>query len=138
MTAGIDRRTRRSRREEGGTVFILRRAQLTAIEAAFAGRFVDELAAHLRANFRPYLDRQGVADRDVERFVRDGLTAADGFEITGEADLKLFVEVAALLGPGFHDDPKYPWARDVLNRPGWSGTAKMDAVEAHLLFEHRP
>lgn len=113
----------------------IRPDQYRAFEADFAARRLHALADHLRAGFRPYLDRHGIAPAEVEAVVAAGLEAAQDLGVTARDDLTYFVECQAVLGPRFYDDPRYPWAREILNRPAWSGTSKMDAIAEHLLFE---
>jgi hypothetical protein len=58
---------------------------------------------------------QYVGEEAVRRLIPAGTEAANGYGITGERGVLLFVVLMFVLGGGFDRDPLLPWASAVLN-----------------------
>lgn len=112
----------------------IRNAQMTDFSEHLRKRFVRRMVTHLRLDFAEELEAHGLASTDLDDFVQQGITRAAKYRVENECDLRLFIECRVMLSPGFDEDPKFPWARDVLSSPDLSGTEKMDRIHDYLLF----
>ena len=96
-------------------VLTIRNEQLKALGRNRRSSFIERAADHLE-RFFPHLpesgDRKLLADR-----VRRGIEEAASYGLTSERDLIRWLNVGAALGEDFAGDPKYPWARRILESP---------------------
>lgn len=105
------------------------------VYAALRRRKADAFVARMR----DHLDgcspgwRDGLADREAADRIRDEFAVAERFGIRRARDLRKFVEMAAMFGPGFHE--RLPWAARILADTDASASARIDRLERCALFE---
>lgn len=97
--------------------------------------FADAMAKHLREDLPEHLERNGIADEELEGVIREGCTRAEQYDMTGEADLARFVEFMAILGPDFDSSAKTAWAGEILRREDLEPDARLDEIAAAIIFE---
>lgn len=120
--------------EAGRGRFVISPAMLAALEAASLRRLAERLAPSIGERLADSLSVQGIAPDAVHCFVVQALQAAWGFGIRAEDDLEGFVELAAVLGAGFPDDPAHPWAATILRNATLTGTAKVALLLEQAIF----
>lgn len=98
---------------------------------SFALRMVERL----RYVFGEEMLRHEVADPQLLPLVQRSMNAARSYGVEGELDLELFIDCLALLSPDFHCGDAHPWAVSTLQRTDIGGTAKMDLIHNHLVFD---
>jgi hypothetical protein len=99
-------------------VFIVRKEQMDALRRADLARYVRRAITHLRAARTGALTALGgVDDAAAEAFVRDGIKRAEAHGFTEETDVLHYLELMALLGPGFGDDPALEGMMGLLYEP---------------------
>ncbi len=102
----------------------IRDAQLDVLGRQPRARFEADLARHLRRYF-PHECEGG----DVAGFVRMGIERAAAHGIDTQGDTALYLNLMAMMGAEFDEDPLIPWAArglDDLSTP--SPSARLDAV----------
>jgi len=110
----------------------IRKAQMQVFRDLGTNRFVQDLVAHLEANFPDDLTRQGVEKHETEPFARAGIKKAAGYGIEAREDVREFVEMMALLGAGFDGDTRYASLGEILREPDLTGREKLDFISAQL------
>jgi hypothetical protein len=117
-------------------MFVIRKDQMDAMAKAREADFADRMVRHLRGHFADHLARLGIRE-GLPALVLRGISAAKGYGVTGEADVRRYLELSAILGPGFDGDRRFGWAGETLRKEGLDGTAKMDVLTEHLIFAAR-
>ncbi len=110
----------------------IRKAQMQVFRDLGMNRFVQDLVAHLQANFSEDLARQAVQKHEIEPFVRAGIQKAASYGIETRENVRGFVELMALLGAGFDSDAEHSSLGEILREPGLTGREKMDFISAQL------
>jgi len=116
----------------------IRKEQMEAFSQRQEEAFIDRMVKHLAEDFPEERSARRIPESDLERLVRRGMEDAQRYGVVDEADVKLYLECMVILGPGFDEDPKIPWARDILKDENRDGNAKMDEIHEHLLFGMEP
>jgi hypothetical protein len=116
----------------GAHMWAIRAEQVQALEQESYRRFVERLSKHLRADFTKELADQGVAPEEIEEFIHAGIAQARSHGVLLEGDLEYYQELRATLGANFDCDEKHSWAGEILGNEDFSGTEKMDEIEACL------
>ncbi len=114
---------------------VIRKQQLDTLGQGQFDRFLSHMTESLRAKYPQWCASYDRTPSALHHLVRAAVTDANGFGIEAESDLELYVECLAILSPNFSNDPRFPWAREILHRPNLSGTAKMDLIHDHLVFK---
>ncbi|HEV2763855.1 MAG TPA: hypothetical protein VGV38_12815 [Pyrinomonadaceae bacterium] len=112
---------------------VIRPQQLGAFRTAAQADYVRRMVEHLRTNFPEECRARGYDPESLHAHVSRAVVEAERYGVREEADLQLYLECLALLGPDF--DREVDWAADALNRPDLDGTAKMDAIHDHLVVK---
>ncbi len=100
-------------------MWVIRRQQIAALEAAQSRRFEEQLAAHLRRHFPGPCARLGEAG--LREAIRHGRRKAARYRIVAERDVCKFVSLALVFGRDFDEDPRLPWAGAILRGAGDAG-----------------
>jgi hypothetical protein len=93
----------------------IRDSQMRALCHDGEDRFIERAAHHL-ARFFPHLFESFNRELLIAR-VRRGVEQAAIYGIASERDLLRWLNVAAALGEDFAKNPKYQWARRILESP---------------------
>lgn len=89
--------------------------QMAVFDAQARNRYEQRVAGHLKQHFaRRVAD---LSEPDLLGFVRGCISAADRHGLHSERDVVVFAGVAAVLGLGFDDDPRFGWAQQILADP---------------------
>jgi len=97
-------------------MLLIRQAQLNAMMDAQRADFVQEMCRHLLAHFRPQL---AVLDAtDLRKCVSRTLDRAMKYGFTTRQEYCRYLNLAALYGWQFDEDPQYRWMRDYLTDSG--------------------
>ncbi|MFY2563060.1 hypothetical protein ACN469_36030 [Corallococcus terminator] len=95
-------------------MFVVRSAQLLALDEAADSGGPSALVTRARAAWPKQAEHLG-----PERFreqVEEASAAAERHGFRERSHVWTYVNVTLALGPGFVDDPKYPWARALLTQ----------------------
>lgn len=114
-------------------MFVIRRQQLEALRRGVYEGFVRRTIAHLRARFP---EAAAMPPAELRRFVLDGSTAAETYDLAGEDDVRAFLEYRMIYGERFPEAPGLEWAREVLTDRGLHTHDKVLQLDArHALIE---
>lgn len=99
---------------------------------------VDEFVQRTQESFRElmcaivrerYPEKTGaMTDEDLRALIDESMKTAHGYGIELEGDVEAYIHI--LFQRGFDFDRVIPWARDILNREGWSGRIRIDLLRA--------
>jgi hypothetical protein len=106
----------------------IRAAQMEALSRERA----EECKARLRkmaARCWPEVSAR-LGDAGLRACVDGAFASCTGRGICGEDDLARYLNVALALGPGFEEDPRYPWARRVLEDASLRPAARIERLSA--------
>lgn len=92
----------------------IRPEQLRALSGVAEESFLDRLESDARRHFPPRADELG--PDGLRPFLRETLAAGRGFGLVAERELARYVNLRLFWGPAFPDDPRTPWAREILER----------------------
>ena len=109
-------------------------AQMSAFEAPMRRRFEQQLVEHIR-QYHPE-QHSALSTDEVLEAVRYGIRRAAAHGITREQDITRFVDVMMVLGRDFDDEPRLPWAKQILQDEslGEPGERLGELVRAALAF----
>ena len=113
-------------------MFVIRPEQFEALSAQEFRRFKADLAAHLRANFPERTE--ALSEAALGETIDTAIERAAPFGITSEDDLQRSLEYVMLYGPDMDTNRETPWIGEILARADLDGTAKLNAMDDHLLF----
>src|SRR5512133_2351052 len=107
----------------------VRAEQIKALENALVSRWI---AAYLRKCYPRQVREMG--ERALCGLVETAVKAARARGLTAAPDQRKFGHVTFLLGPGFDKNPRYAWARRILDNPDFKhSTARLRALEDEVL-----
>lgn len=107
-------------------LFLIRREQMRVLAEATTETFEENVAAHLRAVWPD--ETEGMTEEVVRQWVRYAIEKGRRYEIETEFDVARFLDLMFLFDPGFDEDPRYPWAEEILNDPRLDGRMRVDAL----------
>jgi hypothetical protein len=113
---------------------VIRSEQIKDMQARTHEEYIERLARHVTSHFPSELARRGLEGPKLKVALRMAVSDARGYDVQDAADLELYADCIALLGPQFDTDPFSAWAGAILRRQDLNGTAKMDQISEHLLF----
>lgn len=95
----------------------LQEIQVQTLKQSSMMRFKANMVAHC-LEFSPKLTRV-LGEEQLNVVVSTHINKANSFGITQRGPVRLFIDLCFLFGSGFHDDPQYPWANEILknNKP---------------------
>ena len=96
--------------------------------------FVRLTAEHLRARHAEALEKHGIKDDALEKFVRATMAEAEKHGVVNEPDIRFYCECKLILGPKFDRASDTAWAGEILSRNDIDGAQKMNEIEEHMLF----
>jgi hypothetical protein len=107
----------------------IRKEQLRIFEDRRRREFEQALARHIK-RFFPHECERG----DVEGFVRLGIDRAEYHGCETEREIALYLNLMAMLGSSFDEDPQIPWAGEQIDDPAIPGvSARIARVYASAL-----
>jgi hypothetical protein len=111
----------------------IRSDQMAAMSENLRREFVEEMAAHLRQEFRPRLE--SLDDAALRRRVEDGIAGAARYGVTARGDIRRYLESMVVHGWDFDTSRRTAWAGAILRRTDLSGEAKMIQIADQSLFQ---
>lgn len=108
-----------------------RAALLAGRRRAFVERGVAFVRDHWPARFAH------VGDGGSRAAVEHAIRRAGAYGLTTERDVIRYLNHMLALGYAFDDDPRFPWAREILTNPGILPAQKMDWLAARTSRELR-
>src|SRR5262245_52446241 len=109
-------------------MFRIRKEQMDALARHLEESFALRMVRHLLDDFPVQVAALELQEKDLPPLVRRGMANAERYGVVYEEDVERYIECLVLLGPDFDQDPRYPWAAEILNKKELSGRAKMDQV----------
>jgi hypothetical protein len=88
-------------------MLIVRAEQLRVLREAREAAFFRDLEAHVRRHFPAVAESQ--SEESLRRSIRAAAARAASFGLEKPADLCRYVNIAAVLGWGFHAAPEHAW-----------------------------
>lgn len=111
----------------------IRKEQMSTFEGERQRRFGEATVAYILEQFPGACSQYG--EGDVRAMVAQALSKAREYGIPGQADILRYINVMYTLGCDFDTDPRFPWAREILARPGMRPDSKIERLVARTL-EH--
>jgi hypothetical protein len=111
-------------------MLVIRKEQMTVLEADTAKRFYDSLRKHLRTELHE--ETRALSDGQILPMIKEGVERGRQYGVTTERDLTLFVDLIFLLSPKFEDAPDMNWAKRILLNKEIEGGAKMGLIYKQL------
>jgi len=103
----------------------IRSTQMLAFSDAEERGFRDRLRNMLQQD---YPDDCGELGDRLDTVIDLGLARARSYGIVREKDIGLYFDVMFSLAYNFDTNPNYPWANEILNRPGLLGETKIERL----------
>ena len=111
-------------------------SQQDQLQASLLGDFCDRAVSHLRRIF-PEATRSLDAT-ELRQLVSDAIKRSARYGFRTEREVVAFADAMVLLGSGFDEDPRYPWALEILNKIDWTPEYKARLlVETATLVQQR-
>jgi len=96
-------------------MFKLRQEQMAAFTQAVLQNFEDRMVVHLNQFFPEQCTMLG--EPKVRETIRYGIQRAASHGIVVERDVCKYLDLMFAFGPDFDQDPRHPWAAEILNDP---------------------
>ena len=112
-------------------MLVISKEKMKLFEKDAVAQFVEKMHTHLKDVFPDMLE--GKSDTEIENKIRDGIDKAAGYDITGEQEVALFIDLAVSMGKDFVAQKNNAWIKPVLERSDMTGMEKMDFVYSRLL-----
>lgn len=109
-----------------GAVLKIRPQQLAAFAASRREMFLRQLQRHMRQHWPDECARRD--DELLAAFVEEVVARATDHGFRSEVDVARYLNLAVALGLGFDRDPRYPWARALIDDDGIAPGRKMDRM----------
>ena len=94
-------------------MLVIRREQLEIFEEWALREYEDRLCTRL---LEQYPEETGMLSEErLRMLVQDGVSHSARYGLESERDVALFVDLMLFLGPRFDEDPRLPWASNILN-----------------------
>lgn len=113
----------------------IRREQRRAFFFAMSKPFIRRAEDHLRAAFPER--RRELGDEAVRASIDHCLERGWDYEIEEDDLLLLYLDVMYTLGLRFDEDPRYPWAREILSDPELSPDTRVELLTQRAAIERR-
>jgi len=114
----------------------IRREQLDVLSGAMFQQFEDRVDIQLRRLFPNH--PSAAAPDGFRPLIRAGVTKADTYGITDEADVERFLIWIAPYGLEFECHPDLPWVSRLLSDRYLTGTQKVNELENSSVFAKKP
>jgi hypothetical protein len=93
-------------------MFIIRKRHMDACAGVAMRNFEDRVLEHLRESSPDKVKDLG--EPKTREAVQQAVKKAQGYGLVSERDICMFIDVAFKLGMDFDQDPRYPWAAEIL------------------------
>jgi hypothetical protein len=113
---------------------VVRTGQMSAVLASMQDEYIERLTRHVESRYPGALAARGLAGPKLRAALTDAISDAREYGIQRAADLELYADCVALLGPNFDTDPACAWAGTILCRNDLCGKGKMDEISEELIF----
>ncbi|MEP7125215.1 MAG: hypothetical protein ABJE95_30070 [Byssovorax sp.] len=117
-------------------MYILREKQHAAFTRSAEDDFEDRMVAHLGALFPDACAARGEAS--LRAMIAAGLDRAGRWGLELEFETCLYLHVRLALGDGFDDEGGLPWARAVLESPGWGPSSRIEHLHDLVFLKESP
>jgi len=104
----------------------IRREQLKVFYMEAAGPYRERAAAFVRDHFPEAYERLG--SEAVAASIEASLDKSFRYELEGDQDVLVLLELMYRWGFEFDDDPAYPWVRGELTDPDLEPSTRLDLV----------
>jgi hypothetical protein len=120
-------------------MLVIRESQIQLLGRAVLGQFAEDRRRHAITHY-PRLSGF-IGDRAVREAIEDGISAAIGRGLRNRVEVGLYLDLVFLLGSGFAEDPRFPWAAELMapenpDRPLFRVRRAMDAATTWLDESH--
>ncbi len=106
----------------------IRREQLEALGLGRREAFIDRLVEKLRQHWTT--ECAALDDAALRQRVGDVMDRAARYGLRAEVDVARYVNITMALGPTFDEDPRYPWARAILEEEAFTPGKKVERLSA--------
>jgi len=89
-------------------------------------RFIARTIAHLREVFPAATGNHGPPV--LRTLVEEGMTRAGAYQLTGQWEITLFIDLLVGLGGNFDQRPEYLWLRRILENPELAQREKAELI----------
>lgn len=107
-------------------MLVIRDAQMQAFREAQVRRFENDAVQHLERVLPDRCREMGAGA--VRESVQLAIRQTQVYGLDREYDVLRYLHCMCVLGFGFDQDPRYPWAKELLTKPGLRSERKMDLV----------
>ena len=104
---------------------------------SFEKRMVEHIAEEFPDKYRKMQDPER-GDAKVHELVREGMGKAEGYGLTSERDVALFIDVMVRVSPDFDQRPDMDWACEILKSDSVPPDGKLDAIHEELDAREAP
>jgi len=111
-------------------MFVIRKEVMDVFEAHMREQSIQKCMAQVHEVFPEAAARQG--EPALRKLVESGMEKAASYQILGEREVMLFVDLMMELGANFLEEPKYKWIEATLKKPDFNEQQKMDIIYQRL------
>ncbi|MFP2908328.1 hypothetical protein ACLESD_25405 [Pyxidicoccus sp. 3LFB2] len=104
----------------------IRREQLDVLALTRREAFIDRLVVQLRKHWAS--ECAGLEDALLRERIGAAIDRAAKYELRAGVEVARYVNVTMALGPGFDEDPRYPWARAILEEEAFTPEKKLERL----------
>ncbi|HEY6345529.1 MAG TPA: hypothetical protein VIY49_28865 [Bryobacteraceae bacterium] len=109
----------------------IRPEQLAVFSQLEVRKFEQWMLAHLWRFFPR--ECRAAGDGQVRKTIRYGIERAGGYGVASKRDVCKYIDLMIVFGKNFDTDPRYPWAAQILGKPGDPAAKMRSALEAGQL-----
>jgi len=91
----------------------MHKEQIECFKKASLKNYEDSLVIHVQKIIPKVSKIAGVYN--VRKLVQEGIQKASYFGFNYQGPVRFYIDLMLLLGCGFHNDPQFPWASNILN-----------------------
>lgn len=110
-------------------MLIVRKEQMSALEAYVLKGFEHELAEHVKRFVTKHAE--AIGDDGVRQVVQLGIQRARSHGFTNRGPVRFYVEMMCMFGSDFDTDPSIPWAQGILS----NDSIPTQKAKSDFLFE---
>jgi hypothetical protein len=103
---------------------------MVVLEAHMREQFIQKTLAQLHEVFPEACERQ--EPTALRALIESGIEKAAQYQIAGEREVMLFVDLMMELGPDFPQQPKHKWIENTLRNPQFNERQKIDVIYQRL------
>lgn len=112
---------------------MIRKEQMDVFSEHLSSKFIAEMVLHLRQTFHE--QTKDILETELSVMIQTGIETAERYGVIGVDDVRRHLEYMVILGQHFDKHPLTSWVGEILRQPTLDGTAKMDEIEEHMLWD---